>query len=99
VRTVADGLEAWQTLQNEGCAPAGLFSLLVSDVSMPRLDGFELTTKVRGDAGLKNLPVVLVTSLDSRADRERGVQVGADAYITKGAFDQDSLLEAIRRLI
>jgi two-component system chemotaxis sensor kinase CheA len=99
VRAYADGLEAWNALQTEGCAPDGLFDLLVSDVSMPRLNGFELTLRVRGDQRLKNLPVVLVTSLDSREDRERGVQAGADAYITKGAFDQDNLLETIRRLI
>ena len=99
VRAYADGLEAWNALQTEGCVPDGLFDLLVSDVSMPRLSGFDLTVRVRGDQRLKNLPVVLVTSLDSREDRERGVQAGADAYITKGAFDQDNLLETIRRLI
>ncbi len=99
VRAYADGLEAWNALQADGCAPDGLFDLVVSDVNMPRLNGFDLTLRVRGDQRLKNLPIVLVTTLDSREDRERGVQAGADAYITKGAFDQDNLLETIRRLI
>jgi two-component system chemotaxis sensor kinase CheA len=99
VRTVADGMEAWLALQSEGCAPAGAFSLLVSDIAMPRLDGFDLTTKVRADGRTKHLPVILVTSLDSGEDRERGIQAGADAYIVKGAFDQDNLLDTIRRLI
>ncbi|MDQ1300512.1 MAG: two-component system, chemotaxis family, sensor kinase CheA, partial [Chloroflexota bacterium] len=99
VRAYADGLEAWNALQTEGGAPDGLFDLVVSDVSMPRLNGFDLTVRVRGDARLKNLPVVLVTSLDSREDRERGAQAGADAYIVKAAFDQDNLLETIRRLV
>lgn len=99
VRAYGDGLEAWNALAAEGCAPDGLYDLVVSDVSMPRLNGFDLTLRVRADQRLKNLPIVLVTSLDSREDRERGVQVGADAYIVKAAFDQDNLLETIRRLI
>ncbi|MCX7669177.1 MAG: response regulator, partial [Anaerolineae bacterium] len=99
VRAFADGLEAWNALQNEGVAPDGLFDLIVSDVAMPRLDGFELTARVRADQRFKNLPVILVTSLDSQEDRERGVKVGADAYIVKAAFDQDNLLATIRRLI
>ena len=93
VRVAADGLEGWRRLQEGGV------DLLVSDVNMPHLDGFELTAKVRGDSRLKNLPIVLVTSLDSPEDRELGVRAGADAHIVKGSFDQDNLLEAIRRLI
>ncbi len=93
VRVAADGQEAWTILQSEPCR------LLVSDVNMPRLDGFELTEKVRGHETLKRLPIVLVTSLDSREDRERGIWAGADAYIVKGSFDQDVLLSTIRQLI
>ncbi len=93
VRVAADGLEAWRRLQEGG------IDLLVSDVNMPNMDGFELTAKVRSDATLKMLPVVLVTSLDSQEDREMGVRAGADAHIVKGSFDQDNLLDAIRRLI
>jgi two-component system chemotaxis sensor kinase CheA len=93
VRVAADGLEAWALLQTE------TFDLLVSDVKMPRLDGFGLTEKVRADERLKTLPVILVTSLDSREDREHGVWAGADAYIVKTSFDQDVLLATIRKLI
>jgi two-component system chemotaxis sensor kinase CheA len=99
VRTAGDGLEAWNVLQSEGAAPEGAFSLLVSDVNMPRLDGFELTARVRADERLKNLPVILVTARASHEDRERGVQVGAEAYILKNAFDQNTLLATIRQLI
>jgi len=93
VRVAVDGAEAWTVLQSEPC------SLLVSDVNMPRMDGFELTKKVRDSETLKALPIILVTSLDSREDRERGIWAGADAYIVKGAFDQDALLSTIRQLI
>lgn len=93
VRVAADGVEAWTVLQSEPC------QLLISDINMPRMDGFALTEKVRADEALKSLPIILVTSLDSREDRERGIWAGADAYIVKGAFDQDVLLSTIRQLI
>ena len=66
---------------------------------MPGMDGFELTAKVRANEHSKHLPVVLVTSLESDGDRERGIDAGADAYIGKSSFDQDHLLDVVRRLI
>ena len=75
------------------------FDLLVSDVEMPRMDGFDLTAKVRADKTLAALPVVLVTALGSREHQERGVDVGANAYIVKGSFDQSNLIEVIHKLI
>jgi two-component system chemotaxis sensor kinase CheA len=93
VRVAADGQEAWALLQSEA------FDLLVTDISMPRLDGFALTEKVRADERLNTLPVILVTSLDTREDREHGIWAGADAYIVKSSFDQDTLLATIRKLI
>jgi two-component system chemotaxis sensor kinase CheA len=93
VRTVVDGLEALTALMEED------FDLLISDVEMPRMNGFDLTAKIRGDDKYAELPVMLVTSLESREDREKGVDVGANAYITKGSFDQTTLLETARRLM
>lgn len=93
VRAVADGVQAWDLLQTEG------IDLVVSDVQMPGLDGFELTEKIRGDRRFQNLPIVLVTSLDTPEDRRRGMQAGADAYIVKSGFDQEHLVDVIRRLI
>ena len=63
------------------------------------MDGFELTARIRADESLSRLPVVLVTSLESQQDKERGVEVGADAYIVKSSFDQSNLLEIIRKFI
>ena len=93
VKTALDGMEGFALLRTEH------FDLLVSDVEMPRLNGFDLTARVRADPKLAELPVVLVTALDKREDRERGIDVGANAYIVKGSFDQSNLLEAVRRLI
>ncbi|NQD94206.1 response regulator, partial [Pseudomonas sp. CrR25] len=93
VATANDGLEAWNTLKQ------GAFDLLVSDVEMPRMDGFTLTSRIRADRDLAQLPVVLVTALHSAEDRARGLEVGANAYLVKSGFEQDSLLDAIRRLI
>ncbi len=93
VKTAVDGAEAFAALESEG------FDLVVSDVDMPRMSGFDLTAKIRADRKLSELPVVLVTALESRQDRERGVDVGANAYIVKSSFDQSNLLEVVRRLI
>ncbi len=93
VKTAIDGAEALAVLGTEA------FDLVVSDVEMPRMSGFDLTAKIRADKRLSQLPVVLVTGLDSREDRERGVDAGASAYIVKSSFDQGNLLEVVRRLI
>jgi two-component system chemotaxis sensor kinase CheA len=91
VKTAVDGADAWAALR------LGRFDAVVSDVEMPRMNGFDLTARIRADRQLSGLPVVLVTALESQADRERGVDVGANAYIRKGDFDQQVLLEALRR--
>jgi two-component system chemotaxis sensor kinase CheA len=93
VTTAVDGMDAFTTLKTAA------FDLVVSDVEMPRMDGFDLTARVRADKRLAELPVVLVTALESREHRERGIDVGANAYIVKSSFDQSNLLEIIRRLI
>jgi len=92
VTTAVDGADAYAK------ARAEIFDLVVSDVDMPRMSGFELTAKIRGDKNLARLPVVLVTALESREDRERGVDSGADAYIVKSSFDQSNLLDVIKRV-
>jgi two-component system chemotaxis sensor kinase CheA len=93
VAVAMDGVEALSIL---GERPT---DLVVSDVEMPRLDGFNLTAEIRRDERLRQTPVILVTSLAAPEHRERGVAVGADAYIVKSGFDQVDLLEAIRRLL
>ena len=93
VKTACDGLDALTLLQNEA------FDLVSSDVEMPKMDGFELTAHLRADEQFSRLPVVLVTSLESVEDRQRGVDVGADAYIVKSSFDQSNLLEIIRKFL
>jgi two-component system, chemotaxis family, sensor kinase CheA len=93
VKTAIDGADALAVFATEA------FDLVVSDVEMPRMSGLELTAKIRAGKRLAQLPVVLVTALDSREDRERGVDVGANAYIVKSSFDQGNLLEVVRRLI
>jgi two-component system chemotaxis sensor kinase CheA len=93
VTTAVDGVDAYTLLKG---AP---FDLVISDVDMPKMNGFELTARIRSDKSLSDLPVILVTALDSRQDRERGIDVGANAYIVKSSFDQSNLLEVIKRLI
>lgn len=93
VKTAVDGMEAFTLLRTES------FDLIVSDVEMPRLNGFDLTARIRADRKLAELPVVLVTAREKREDRERGIEVGASAYLIKSSFDQSDLLAAVRRLV
>ncbi|HZO98553.1 MAG TPA: response regulator [Gaiellaceae bacterium] len=93
VQAAVDGVDAWTALKS------GEFDLVVSDVDMPRMNGFELTARIRSDPALADLPVVLVTALESREDRERGIEAGANAYVVKSSFDQSNLLELVQRLV
>src|SRR5690606_18227579 len=93
VHTAVDGVDALTVLKFEQV------DLVISDVQMPRLDGFELTAKIRADKTLSTLPVILITSLATNEDKERGVNAGANAYIVKSSFDQSDLLSVIRRFL
>lgn len=93
VVTAMDGTEAMRYLQSYAC------DLVVSDVQMPQMDGIELTKTIKNSHVHGSLPVILVTSLDSQSDRERGLSAGANAYIVKSGFDQSNLLSTIKQLL
>ena len=93
VITAVDGADAFTKVCSDD------FDIIVSDVDMPKMNGFELTFKIKNDKKLSEIPVILVTALESREDRERGIEAGADAYIIKSSFDQSNLLEIIKMLI
>ena len=93
VTTAVDGADAWRVVQ------AGGIDLVVTDVEMPRMTGIELCEQIRASQAFATLPVILVTSLDLPEQRMRGMEAGADAYITKSSFDQDTLLDTVRQLL
>jgi two-component system chemotaxis sensor kinase CheA len=93
VRPTVDGVDALAALREEE------FDLVVSDIEMPRMDGFELTRKIRADQQLARIPVMLVTALESQEDREKGLDAGANAYLTKSSFTQGTLLKTARTLL
>ncbi|MEG4392439.1 hybrid sensor histidine kinase/response regulator [Microcoleus sp. BROC3] len=93
VVTAVDGLDALNKLKTR------YFDALISDVQMPNLDGLGLTVKIRQQKEYSELPIILVTSLASDEDRKRGADAGANAYIPKGTFNQDILLETLKRLV
>ncbi len=95
VRLATNGEEALSTLLEESVLP----DIIVTDINMPRLNGFDLTSRIKRDNRFQEIPVILVTSLDSPADKARGIEVGADAYIVKSRFNQDNLVETIEQLI
>ncbi len=93
VEIAHDGAEALELLAR------GTWDLVIADLDMPRMDGFELTASLRGDPRFRTLPVIIVTARDSGADRRRGFEAGADAYVLKHEFDQVHLLETVQRLM
>jgi len=93
VKTAVDGYDAYTIFKTEE------FDLVVTDVEMPRMNGFELTKQIRSDNKKGEIPVILVTSLQSPEDRKEGIDAGANAYIVKSNFDQNNLLEVIERLV
>lgn len=93
VVTAVDGLDALNKLKTR------YFDALISDVQMPNLDGLGLTIKIRQQREYSELPIILVTSLASDEDRKRGADAGANAYIPKGTFNQDVLIETLKRLV
>jgi chemotaxis protein histidine kinase CheA len=93
VAMAGDGEEAFEKTREQ------LFDLVITDVEMPRLDGFSLAERLRRDERYRTVPIIIVTSLEKDEDKKRGIAVGADAYIVKSAFDQSNLLETVRSLI
>lgn len=93
VVTAVDGVDGFNKLQSRA------FDAVISDIQMPNLDGLQLTQRIRQHREYNELPVVLVTTLASDDDRRRGAEAGANAYITKGSFNQEVLLETLERLI
>jgi two-component system chemotaxis sensor kinase CheA len=93
VTTAVDGAEAWRLLQES------VYDAVVSDVEMPRMDGFALCEAIRASKRLAQLPVVLVTALESTEHRARGLEAGADAYLAKSSFEQETLLDTIAQLL
>lgn len=93
VVVAVDGMDGWNKLRAES------FDLLVSDIDMPRMTGLQLVAAVRGDARLRDLPVVIVSYKEREEDRLRGLEVGANCYLTKSSFHDNRFIEAVEDLI
>lgn len=93
VVTAVDGLDGFNKLGTRS------FDAVVSDIQMPNLDGLSLVTKIRQNRDYSELPIILVTSLASDEDKRKGAEVGANAYITKASFNQEVLIETLKRLV
>jgi two-component system, chemotaxis family, sensor kinase CheA len=93
VETAIDGLDAMEKLSK------GSFDAIITDINMPRMDGFELCRNIRTNDIHNDVPIIFVTALSRDEEKRRGIDLGAQAYITKGQFDQTNLLETLERLL
>jgi two-component system, chemotaxis family, sensor histidine kinase and response regulator WspE len=93
VDIAVDGLDGWNAIRSAE------YDLVISDVDMPRMDGIQLVRSIKGDARLKSIPVVIVSYKEREEDRMRGLDAGADAYLTKSSFHDQTLLNTVADLI
>jgi two-component system sensor histidine kinase and response regulator WspE len=93
VEVAVDGMHAWNAVRTEQ------FDLVISDVDMPRMNGIELVTRIKGDERLSRIPVVIVSYKDREEDRLRGLEAGANYYLTKTSFQDETMLRAVADLI
>lgn len=88
-----DGMDGWNAVLT------GQYDLVITDVDMPRMDGIELVARIKKDPNLKSIPVMIVSYKDQDEERLRGLAAGADYYLTKGSFHDETLLQAVMDLI
>ncbi len=93
VDVAVDGMDGWNAIRNNH------YDLVITDVDMPRMDGIELVSLIKADPRLNTVPVVIVSYKDREEDRNRGLEAGADFYLTKGSFHDESFVEAVKDLI
>ncbi len=93
VEVAVDGMDGWNAVRTNQ------YDLVISDIDMPRMNGFEFVELIKKDSGLKSIPVMIVSYKDRKEDRLRGLNAGADYYLTKGSFHDETLLDAVRDLI
>jgi len=93
VEIAVNGMDGWNAVRS---AP---FDLIVTDVDMPRLDGIELVALIKKDLRLRSLPVIIVSYKDREEDQRRGLEAGADYFLSKASFHDETLLQAVVDLI
>ena len=93
VEVAVDGMDGWNAVRTKD------YDLVISDIDMPRMNGFEFVEHIKSDHALNEIPIMIVSYKDREEDRLRGLEVGADYYLTKGSFQDETLLDAVEDLI
>ncbi len=93
VETAVNGMDGWNAVRTAE------FDMVITDIDMPRMNGFELVEKIKGNSRLKHLPVMIVSYKDREEDKIRGAECGADYYLTKSSFHDNTMVEAVYKMI
>jgi two-component system sensor histidine kinase and response regulator WspE len=93
VDVAVDGSDGWNAVRGQ------VYDLVITDVDMPRMNGIELVRRIKRDPTLKKTPVMIVSYKDREEDRQKGLEAGADAYVTKSAFQETGWVDAVVDLV
>jgi two-component system sensor histidine kinase and response regulator WspE len=93
VDVAVDGSDGWNAVRGQ------TYDLVITDVDMPRMNGIELVRRIKQDPALKKTPVMIVSYKDREEDRQKGLEAGADAYVTKSAFQEAGWVDAVVDLV
>lgn len=93
VDVAVNGVDGWNAVRS------GQYDLVITDVDMPRMNGIELVSRIRKEPGIRNIPVIIVSYKERESDRKVGLEAGADEYLSKSSFHDETLLNAVGRLL
>jgi two-component system sensor histidine kinase and response regulator WspE len=93
VTAAVDGMEGWNLVQKNN------FDLIISDIDMPRMNGIQFVSTVKGDTKYKHIPIIIISYKDRAEDKMKGLNAGANHYLTKSSFHDKNFIITVKDLI